>query len=131
MIIYCDGCFDLIHYGHYNFLKIAKSKADKLIVGIHNDKQIENYKRIPILTMEQRVPMLEGCKYVDEIIIDSPLILTNEFLKEHNIDAIVIPTNRKKEEIEEWYKDLEVFIISVPYTSEISTSNIINKLKTI
>jgi len=129
MNIYCDGCFDLIHYGHFMYLKNAKSKGSKLIVGIHNDKAIESYKRTPILTMEQRIPMLEGCKYVDEIISNSPLVVTNEFVKDHKINAIVIPSNRKQDEINEWYGKINVPIIVLPYTNEISTSAIIEKLK--
>ena len=79
--------------------------------------------------MEQRIPMLEGCKYVDKIIGNAPLVVTNEFVKDHKINAIVIPSNRKQEEINEWYGKLNVPIIVLPYTNEISTSAIIEKLK--
>ena len=41
--------------------------ATVIRIRIHNDKDIKSYKRNPILTMEQRVPMLEGCKYIDKI----------------------------------------------------------------
>ena len=43
---------DLFHYGHVNFLKQCSELGDCLIVGIHSDKDVESYKRKPILTMD-------------------------------------------------------------------------------
>lgn len=134
--VYVDGCFDLFHFGHVLFLKkakdIAKSKPwtnSKLIVGILDDKTIESYKRVPILKQYERAPLLESCKYVDKLILSAPLILTQEFIKEHDIGTICIPTNRLQSEIDEWYKYVSnVEFIKISYTEEISTTKIINKL---
>ena len=133
--VYVDGCFDLFHYGHVLFLKKAKEITEskawancKLIVGIHNDKTIESYKRVPILTMEQRAPLLESCKYVDKLILDAPLVLTKEFIKKNDIGTICIPNNRQQIEIDKWYKDLDVKIVKLEYTNTISSTIIIEKL---
>jgi len=40
---------DLFHFGHVNFLRQAREHGDYLLVGIHGDEVVENYKRMPIL----------------------------------------------------------------------------------
>ena len=47
----------------------AKKEGDLLYVGIHSDKDVESYKRTPVLTMEERIAVIDGCKYVDKIIL--------------------------------------------------------------
>lgn len=42
--IYVDMTADLFHYGHVNFLKQASEIGDYLIVGVHSDQTVENYK---------------------------------------------------------------------------------------
>ena len=71
---------DLFHYGHVNFLKQCHKLGDYLIVGIHSDKDVETYKRKPILSFEERIKVVQACKYVDKV-VKGPLILTTEFLK--------------------------------------------------
>lgn len=49
-----DGCFDLMHYGHANALRQAKSAGDELVVGVVSDEQIVANKGPPVLSMEER-----------------------------------------------------------------------------
>lgn len=52
--VYMDGCFDLMHYGHANALRQAKSLGDELVVGVVSDEQIVANKGPPVLSMEER-----------------------------------------------------------------------------
>ena len=47
-IVYVDMVGDLFHYGHVEILRRAKEKGDKLIVGVHSDETVMEYKRKPI-----------------------------------------------------------------------------------
>ena len=125
---------DLIHVGHLRAIKYIKNnicnKNDKLYVGIISDKDTESYKRTPIINEDQRAEMMEGIKFVDKVIRNSPLILTNEFLDKYKIEKICIPDNRKDEELNEWYKFIDnSIILKIPYCQKISTTQIINKIK--
>lgn len=73
-IVYIDGSFDILHVGHIEILKKAKSLGDFLIVGIHDDDLITQQKGIhyPILSLQERVLNLLAIKYVDEVIIGAP-----------------------------------------------------------
>ena len=134
MAIYIDMVADLFHVGHLRAIKYVKDNIcrdnEKLIVGIISDKDTESYKRIPIIREDYRAEILSGIKYVDKVIPNSPLILSNEFVKEYNIQKICIPENRSDDEINDWYKfiDKEI-ILKIPYTTEISTTLIIDKIK--
>jgi len=130
-IIYADMCGDLLHYGHIRFLESAKKLGDKLIVGIHSDKTIKSYKRIPICTMKERIELVKAIKWVDEVIEDAPLFITNEFIEKYNIDKIAVPINRSEEEIKKMciipYEKKMLYFIE--YTEDISTTTIINRIK--
>lgn len=52
--VYMDGCFDLMHYGHANALRQAKSLGDELVVGVVSDEQIIANKGPPVLSMDER-----------------------------------------------------------------------------
>jgi glycerol-3-phosphate cytidylyltransferase len=62
------SCFDLMHAGHCLMLKDAKKHCDYLIVALQSDPTIDRpEKNKPIMTMEERIIIVESNKYVDEI----------------------------------------------------------------
>lgn len=44
-IVTTNGCFDILHYGHFAYLKAAKEKGDVLIVGLNSDSSVKKTKR--------------------------------------------------------------------------------------
>ena len=131
-IVYVDMCGDLLHYGHIIFLEKAKKLGNKLIVGIHSNETIESYKRTPVCTMKERSELVKAIKWVDEIIEDAPLFITADYIEKYKINKIAIPQNRTEEEIKKmcsvpYEKNMLYFI---EYTPEISTSMIIDRIKT-
>ncbi|KAK3437522.1 hypothetical protein EUGRSUZ_C02186 [Eucalyptus grandis] len=91
--VYMDGCFDLMHYGHANALRQAKALGDELVVGVVSDEEIVANKGPPVLTMEERLALVSGLKWVDEVIPNAPYAITEQFMKslfnEHKIDYII------------------------------------------
>ena len=76
--VYADMVADLFHCGHMEFLKKARALGDYLLVGINsNDVLVSHgYKRgKPILTLEERVNSVAGCRYVDEVLPNAPFII--------------------------------------------------------
>lgn len=122
---------DLFHYGHVNFLRQAREYGDYLLVGVHADETVMSYKRRPILSMEERVASVEGCRYVDEVVSHAPLMIERAWIKQHNIDLILHGDDVSREMEERWYKiPIELGIYrSVGYTSGISTTDIIARIR--
>lgn len=79
-IVFTNGCFDVLHYGHMTFLEEAKKLGDILIVGLNSDKSIKRLKGDlrPFNNEIYRIKQLEMLFIVDIIIIfddDTPLNL--------------------------------------------------------
>ena len=66
MIVYTVGTFDLLHVGHLALLNHCKSLGNILVVGVASDAVVNMYKpNVPIISLEQRVEMLEALSCVD------------------------------------------------------------------
>lgn len=131
-IVYVDGIFDLTHYGHYNLFKQAKKLGDILYVGILSDEECKNYKRKTILNIEERYMNVICSHHIDKVIKNVKNIVTKDFIKEHNID-IVAHAHRMDEDnyYNYQYKDAKEMgkFVRLDYTSSISTTEIINRIK--
>ena len=70
-IAFTNGCFDILHLGHLNYLKEAKSLADILIVGLNSDSSIKKIKgeNRPINNENDRKAMLSALRFVDYVFI--------------------------------------------------------------
>lgn len=92
--VYTDMVADMFHYGHARYLAQCKRLARdmELVVGVHSDATVEAYKRRPICTMQERLECVSVCRYVDEVIPDAPLDVSEEFMAAHNIDVVVAAT---------------------------------------
>ena len=93
-IIYIDMVADMLH----------KNTNNKLYLGIHNDIDVQVYKRKPILTMNERINILSYFPLIDKIIPNAPINVDEEYIKLHKIDFICMPNNRTDEEIKLMYE---------------------------
>ncbi len=128
--VYADVVGDLLHAGHMEFFKKAREYGDYLIIGVLSDEDVASYKRVPILTLKERVAMVQACRYVDEVVPAPPLRLTREWIQEHGIDVVVHGDDFNPELLMDQYGvSIEMGIFqSVPYTPGISTTNIIQRI---
>ena len=70
MKIWTNGCFDVLHRGHIELFRYARSLGDELIVGIDTDKKVrkDKGKNRPINNLHDRMFMLQSIRYVDKVI---------------------------------------------------------------
>jgi len=70
-VIFTNGCFDILHKGHLELLKQARSLGSKLIVGINSDASVKRLKGDdrPINNQQQRVEQLAILPWVDEVVV--------------------------------------------------------------
>ena len=86
-IVFTNGCFDLVHYGHVMYLERAKSNGDILVVGVNSDASVKRIKgdSRPLVNQSDRVKVVAALACVDYVVIfneDTPLDLISS-LKPH------------------------------------------------
>ena len=101
------GSMDLFHAGHVLMLKEAKEYCNILIVGLQTDPTIDRpEKNKPIQSIEERTIQLEGCRYVDKIVMYNTedqlrellASLNNQYSREGNTFARIIGADWKEKE---------------------------------
>lgn len=79
-IVFTNGCFDILHYGHTKYLQDAKSKGDYLVVAVNSDSSIKKIKtkNRPVVGQADRLKIVAALACVDFVILfnqDDPLKL--------------------------------------------------------
>lgn len=100
------------------------------MVGVLSDDTAASYKRRPIMTLAERVAVIESCRYVDEVIADASLRVTEEFLAEHGIATVVHGDDLSPEGAEFVYGPAAAAgkLAYIPRTGGISTTQLIERV---
>lgn len=89
-----NGCFDIMHAGHYNALRQAKAMFEGfgvkviLVAGVHRSASITVQKGIPVMTDEERQQMVASCKWVDEVVVIPEYLISVAVLDSFNLDFV-------------------------------------------
>ena len=128
-IVFTSGCFDLLHEGHIEILKKGKELGDILVVALNDDGSIKKNKgeTRPINKLNTRLSILSSIKYVDFIIVFSETT-PNNIYNIINPNILIKGDDYSFEKIREIFPSVENFV-SVSLINNISTTNIINKIK--
>lgn len=124
---------DIIHPGHINILKVASSYGD-VIVGLLTDQAIASYKKIPLMSYEERFKVIEGIKYVSKIVKQDTLDYSENLnhIKPkyvvHGDDWTTGIQKNVRKNVIEILKQWDGELIEVPYTEGISSTNIKEKI---
>ena len=100
-IVYVDGGFDLFHIGHIEFLREARKMGDYLIVGLHEDSVINKHKgaTYPIMNLHERMLNVLSCRFVDDVVIGAPFVVSQDLINSLNISIVVTGTVK-----DPWYE---------------------------
>lgn len=127
MNIWTNGCFDILHIGHIELFKFAKSLGDQLIVGIDSDQRIKSLKgeSRPINNQHDRKGFLESIKYIDKVVIFDTEDALRGCIQNLQIQAIVVGSDyADKPIIGSEYAKVKIF----PRIPNISTTNILGSI---
>jgi len=71
MLVFTNGCFDILHVGHIQYLEQSRALGDKLIVGLNSDASVRLLKgpTRPVNNQNDRKRMLQALRCVDEVVI--------------------------------------------------------------
>jgi len=129
-----DGAFDVMHYGHMNAFRLGRSLGTYLIVGVNSDESIKKCKGPPLMNDKERLTMVDGCKFVDEVVPNCPYIMTPEYLDyiftTYDVDYVVHgddPCIVDGKDVYESAKRRGRYR-SIPRTEGVSTTDIVGRM---
>lgn len=127
VVVFTNGCFDIIHSAHVRLLKYCKSLGDILVVGINSDDSVKRLKgdSRPINGIEERCELLNSLGFVDRVVVfseDTPF----NILSELKPDIIVKGGDYTPDTIvgKEFAKEVVIY----NYIPNLSTTNIVKKI---
>jgi len=130
-VVFTNGCFDVLHYGHVCYLAEAKELGDKLIVGLNSDASVRRLKgkTRPINGQKERATLLAALSFIDAIVIfeeDTP----ENLIKNISPDFLVKGGDYTFETIvgADFVSSYGGKVITIPLVKNFSSSSIIKRL---
>ncbi len=132
ILVFTNGCFDLLHPGHIDLLERARALGDRLVVGINSDASVRAIKGAgrPLMSQADRTAVLLGLRSVDEVaVFDEPT--PARLIKELKPDVLVKGGDWPVEQIigADFVIKHGGKVLSLPLKPSYSTSNIIARIK--
>jgi rfaE bifunctional protein nucleotidyltransferase chain/domain len=132
-VVFTNGCFDILHRGHVEYLTQAKDLGDILVLGLNTDASVKRLGKSPerpINSEETRATILAGLECIDAIVLfdeDTPY----ELIQFVQPDVLVKGDDYKAEDIVGY--DVVTAkggkVITIPLVKGFSTTNLISKMK--
>jgi len=124
--IWVNGCFDVLHAGHIDMLKYARSLGQRLVVGLDTDERVSESKgpSRPINKYEFRRKIMESIRYVDQVVAFGSDEQLMEAIRNSNADTIVVGVEYKGHVKG---SDLVENVVFFPRLYDLSTTNITSK----
>lgn len=131
-VVFTNGCFDILHLGHVDYLEKARALGDKLVLGLNTDDSVSRFKgpSRPIQNQHSRAHVLASLQSIDLVVFfndDTPLHLISElqpnvlvkgsdYLAENIVGADVV-------------KKTGGVVKTIAFVPGYSTTNIVEKIK--
>lgn len=131
-VVFTNGCFDLLHAGHVDYLEKAGMLGDRLVVGLNSDKSVKSIKgnSRPVTGEDARGKVLAALSFVDAVVLfdeETPynlitavkpdiLVKGNDYDKDNIIGADFVNSHGGS-------------IYTIPLLEGFSTTSLINKVK--
>lgn len=131
-VVFTNGCFDLIHLGHVDYLEKARMLGDKLVVGLNSDNSVGRFKgpERPLQDQTSRARVLAAMQFVDRVVFfneDTPLDLISELIP----DILVKGSDYLTENIvgADVVKKAGGVVKTIDFVPGYSTTRIVEKIK--
>ncbi len=130
-VVFTNGCFDLVHRGHVEYLAKAAEKGSRLILGLNSDSSVQRLKgpSRPIVDEDSRAVLLAAFEFIDVVVLfeeDTPY----ELIKAVQPDVLVKGADYNPEDIVGYDVVTERggAVETITFVEGFSTTNIIEKI---
>ena len=132
-LVFTNGCFDIIHRGHVDYLYRAAAQGKTLVVGVNSDKSVQRQNKSPerpINPLADRLAVLNALEMIDYLISfdeDTPLKLIEKLVPDVLVKGGDWSVDKIVGNNVVWSAGGEV--ISIPFEFQRSTTSLIEKIK--
>jgi len=128
-LVWVNGCFDVLHRGHFEMLRYAKSLGDYVMVGIDSDEKVKKDKgpSRPFNSVNDRKFALQSLRYVDKVVVFRSRQHLSQLIQLLEPECMVVGSDWKGKEVvgSQYCTDLKFFDRIDGY----STTNILEGMK--
>ncbi|MBN2669602.1 MAG: D-glycero-beta-D-manno-heptose 1-phosphate adenylyltransferase [Bacteroidales bacterium] len=131
-VVFSNGCFDLVHLGHIEYLSKAADLADVFILGLNTDESVQRLKgtKRPLQDQKSRAMLMASLSFIDYVVLfneDTPY----ELIQTVQPDVLVKGDDYKIEEVVGFdiVQKKGGKVITIELTKGYSTTNIVEKIK--
>lgn len=129
--VFINGCFDVIHRGHIELFRYAKSTGDFLVVAIDSDCRVKDMKghTRPINNQIDREFVLRSISYIDDVVIFQTSAELTEIVKNLQPDIMIVGSDYRDKVVigSEHAKELRFFEKIYGYSTTKTIENISNR----
>ncbi|WP_430816714.1 D-glycero-beta-D-manno-heptose 1-phosphate adenylyltransferase [Carboxylicivirga sp. RSCT41] len=131
-IVFTNGCFDIVHRGHIDYLSKAKDKGSKLILGLNTDASVQRLKgpQRPVVDEQSRAILMASLQFIDLVVFfdeDTPY----ELIKDLQPDILVKGSDYNAKDIVGY--DILMAkggkVETIDFVPGFSTTSIVEKIK--
>jgi len=131
VIVFTNGCFDLLHVGHMEYLKFARQQGDLLVVALNSDRSVRELKGAgrPILKETDRARLLAALEYVDYVVMFDET--TPEKLIKETKPSVLVKGEDWREKGVVGREVVESYggrVVLAPFVEGVSTTEIVSRI---
>ncbi len=130
-IVFTNGCFDILHIGHIEYLKFSRQKGDVLVIGLNSDRSVREQKgdNRPFVSEDERARLISALEDVDYVILFDELT-PEELIKRIKPDILVKGEDWKDKGVvgREFVESYGGKVILAPLVKNVSTTDIVSRI---
>ncbi len=130
-IVFTNGCFDILHVGHIEYIKFSKQQGDVLVIGLNTDKSVREQKgdKRPFVSEEERARLISALEDVDYVIMFDELTPDN-LIRRVKPDVLVKGEDWREKGVvgREFVESYGGKVILAPFVDNVSTTDIVSRI---
>ena len=130
-IVFTNGCFDILHVGHIEYLKFSRKQGDVLVIGLNTDRSVREQKgdKRPFVSEDERARLISALEDVDYVILFDELT-PEKLIRRVKPDVLVKGEDWKKKGVvgREFVESYGGKVILAPLVKDVSTTDIVSRI---